>query len=95
MPTPETVMRGAIDTKSDFIFCVPSFVEVRSGNSVSAADIRLIEMKLRLGLVTQRMCGIYRVFRASYVIYSTYTRKPDNRPAYNLRYTAEGRCQKL
>lgn len=30
VPTPESVMQGAIDTASDLIFCVPSFVEVRT-----------------------------------------------------------------
>jgi hypothetical protein len=28
LPSPDTVMKGAIDTKSDILFCVPSFVEV-------------------------------------------------------------------
>ena len=28
IPSPESVMKGAIDTNSDIIFCVPSFIEV-------------------------------------------------------------------
>lgn len=28
VPTPESVIKGAMDTKSDLMFCVPSFVEV-------------------------------------------------------------------
>ena len=33
-PSPESVMKGAMDTNSDFIFCVPSFVEVGVLSSV-------------------------------------------------------------
>lgn len=29
-PTPESVMKAAMDTRSDYILCVPSFVEVGS-----------------------------------------------------------------
>lgn len=32
VPTPESVMQGAIDTASDLIFCVPSFVESWASN---------------------------------------------------------------
>lgn len=30
LPTAESVIKGCIETRSDMIFCFPSFVEVRS-----------------------------------------------------------------
>ncbi|KAJ3535272.1 hypothetical protein NM688_g7002 [Phlebia brevispora] len=43
VPSPDSVMRGAMDTKSDLIFCVPSFVEewVKQPRSSISLDIEI------------------------------------------------------
>ncbi|KLO13762.1 acetyl-CoA synthetase-like protein [Schizopora paradoxa] len=43
VPTPETVMKGAIDTKSDIIYCVPSFVEQWSRDPQCVSHLQTID----------------------------------------------------
>ncbi|KAH8114663.1 acetyl-CoA synthetase-like protein [Phellopilus nigrolimitatus] len=42
LPSPESVMKGSIDTKSDMIFCVPSFVEAWGRNKDYISHLRKI-----------------------------------------------------
>ncbi|KLO12645.1 acetyl-CoA synthetase-like protein [Schizopora paradoxa] len=42
-PTPETVMRGAIHTKSDIIFCVPTFIETWSRQPECVRHLKSID----------------------------------------------------
>lgn len=40
-PDPDTVMKASIDTKSDILFCVPSFVEVSNARSFGSSILRI------------------------------------------------------
>ncbi|CAL1699315.1 unnamed protein product [Somion occarium] len=42
-PTPELVIKGAIDTKSDVIFCVPSFIEAWAKNPEHVRHLQQIQ----------------------------------------------------
>ncbi|EKM49937.1 uncharacterized protein PHACADRAFT_213717 [Phanerochaete carnosa HHB-10118-sp] len=43
VPTPESVMRGAIATKSDFIYCVPSFIEEWATNPAHVRHLQSVQ----------------------------------------------------
>lgn len=62
VPTPESVMRGAIATKSDFIFCVPSFIEV-CGLRRCIFILWAYQLRIRSGRSTRNISGICRAFR--------------------------------
>ncbi|KAF8488261.1 acetyl-CoA synthetase-like protein [Gautieria morchelliformis] len=56
-PTPESVLKGIIDTKSDIVFCVPSFVEHWSQDTNNIAFLKALTAVVYAGAPMSKSIG--------------------------------------